>query len=114
MKGANIGSMNRRFTFQHQVSVGKTEFNTDKKKEWQDIPVDPTVWGSLENKPGAEPVEADRVTFKQSTTIRIRYRKDLKTGMSFLFDDTRYFIDSIIEPKGFYKVYSEIVAHQSE
>jgi SPP1 family predicted phage head-tail adaptor len=114
MKGANIGAMNRRFTFQHQVSLGNTDFNTNKKKEWQDIPTNPGVWGSLENRPGAEPVEADRVTFKQSTTVRIRYRADLNTAMSFLFDGTRYFIDSIIEPRGFKKVYLEIVAHQSE
>jgi SPP1 family predicted phage head-tail adaptor len=114
MKGANIGTMNRRFTFQHQVSVGTTEFNTNKKKEWQDIPTNPLVWGSLENRPGAEPVQADRVAFRQSTTVRIRYRTDLTTAMSFLFDDTRYFIDSIIEPRGFKKVLLEIVAHQSE
>lgn len=113
LKGVNIGSMDRRITFQYKPEI-ETEFNSTKKGDWKDIPVYPLTWASIEHRPGNEVVNGNRVSFNQVTVARIRYRSDLKTEMSFLLEGVRYMITSIIEAKGTRKTALEIQAFRSE
>lgn len=113
LRGINIGVMDRRVTFQYKPEM-ETEFNSTKKGDWTNIPTSPVTWASVDNHPGNEVVNGNRVSFDQVTIIRIRYRSDLKTDMSFLLDGVRYMITSIIETKGTRRTALDIQAFRSE
>lgn len=115
MKGIRIGELNTPVTFQEKVKQGKTEFNTAKTTDWQDIASVPTVKCKVKTMAtGGEHVEHGRLANTQGITIWIRYRTDLKATMSFVIDGVRHYISDVCNPPDYRKVLTRIDARKSE
>lgn len=104
--GIRIGKLDRKITIQDPVYVNN-DHNEDTIADWTEIA---RVWAKTEQRQGSEVVDADRVTYYETTFFTIRYRDDLNVRMRIIFQSVPYRIFSITEPKGTRKGYMEIAA----
>lgn len=101
-----IGKLDRRITIQEPV-YATNDHNEDEISDWSNVV---SVWARAEQKQGSEVVDADRVTYYETTIFTIRYRSDLNVRMRVVFQSIPYRIFSIVEMKGSRKGYMEISA----
>lgn len=104
--GVQIGKLDRKITFQEPV-YENNDHNEDKIIDWDNVV---SVWAKTEQKQGSEVVDADRVTYYETTIFTIRHRTDLNVRMRIIFQSVPYRIFSIAEHKGSRKGYMEIAA----
>jgi SPP1 family predicted phage head-tail adaptor len=101
-----VGKLDRRITIQEPV-YGTNEHNEKVISSWSNVA---TVWARVEQKQGSEVVDADRLTYYETTIFTIRYRSDLNVQMRIIWDSIPYRIFSITEHKAARKGYMEIAA----
>lgn len=102
----SVGELDRRITIQEPV-YENNDHNEDEITGWTDVV---TLWARAEQRQGSEVVDADRVTYYETTVFTIRYRTDLNVRMRVIFDSAPYRIFSITEHKASRKGYMEIAA----
>lgn len=102
----SIGKLDRKITIQEPV-YANNDHNEDKIIDWETVV---SVWAKSEQRQGSEVVDADRVTYYETTIFTIRYRSDLNVRMRIVFQSIPYRIFSITEYKGTRKGYMEIAA----
>lgn len=101
-----VGRLDRKITIQEPV-YENNDHNEDEIIDWESFV---SVWARAEQKQGSEVVDADRVTYYETTIFTIRHRTDLNVRMRIIFDSVPYRIFSITEHKGARKGYMEIAA----
>lgn len=101
-----IGKLDRKITIQEPV-YSTNDHNEDEISGWSNVV---SVWARAEQKQGSEVVDADRVTYYETTIFTIRHRTDLNVRMRIIFQSVPYRIFSITEHKGARKGYMEIAA----
>lgn len=104
--GVQIGKLDRKITFQEPV-YANNDHNEDEITDWENVV---SVWAKTDQKQGSEVVDADRVTYYETTIFTIRHRTDLNVRMRIIFQSVPYRIFSIVEHKGSRKGYMEIAA----
>lgn len=104
--GIRIGKLDRKITIQEPV-YANNDHNEDEIVDWGNVA---TVWAKTEQRQGSEAVDADRVTYYETTIFTIRHRTDLNVRMRIVFQNEPYRIFSITEHKGTRKGYMEIAA----
>lgn len=104
--GVRIGKLDRKITIQEPVYT-TNDHNEDEISDWDNVA---TVWAKTEQRQGSEVVDADRVTYYETTIFTIRYRADLNVRMRIIFQSIPYRIFSIVEHKGSRKGYMELAA----
>lgn len=80
------GTLRRRVTIQEQVST--QDASGQPVDTWNPIATNPTVWASVEDLSGKEALRDGAFTAQITTTVTMRYRSDLKSGMRIV-DGTR-------------------------
>ena len=101
-----VGKLDRRITIQEPV-YGINDHNEKVISSWSTVE---TVWAKAEQRQGSEVVDADRLTYYETTIFTIRYRSDLNVRMRIIWDSVPYRIFSIVEHKSSRKGYLEIAA----
>ena len=101
-----VGNLDRRITIQEPVYT-TNDHNEDEITDWSNVA---TVWASASQKQGSEVVDADRVTYYETTIFTIRHRTGLNVRMRIILDTVPYRIFSITEHKSSRKGYLEIAS----
>lgn len=92
-----IGKLDRRITFQEEVSSTNTH-NEAEISEWQNVV---TVWANVRDvdiAPNREYFIAEQITPRRTLQFTIRYRSGLNEKMRILFDGQYFGIVSINYP----------------
>lgn len=110
-----IGQLDQRIRIQEPV-ITDGSAGSDIVSSWADVV---TVWASVTQRLGGESMEADRLTYNESTLFTIRYREGLNVRMRVVLGTFAYQIVSITqkyfdrhrggERKGFLEIVGEIV-----
>jgi SPP1 family predicted phage head-tail adaptor len=91
-----IGHLDRRITLiQPIITTGDS--NEDKVTGWEVLDSTPDVWAEKIENSGRTLVDADRVTFSQTTSWIIRFREDLNVRNRLVFNTKVYEIFNISE-----------------
>ena len=89
-----IGHLDRRITLiQPIITTGDS--NEDKVTGWEVLDSTPDVWAEKIENSGRTLVDADRVTFSQTTSWIIRFREDLNVRNRLVFNTKVYEIFNI-------------------
>ena len=91
-----IGRLDRRVTFQFKLK-GDNESNEDAEIGWENIPTDPTVWASKNERGGNESYRADKLTDYLNVEFVVRYRTDITPRNRIVCEGIPYNILSITE-----------------
>lgn len=102
----SVGELDRRITIQEPV-YENNDHNEDEITGWTDVV---TLWAKAEQRQGSEVIDADRVTYYETTIFTVRHKTDLNVRMRVIFDSAPYRIFSITEHKASRKGYMEITA----
>jgi SPP1 family predicted phage head-tail adaptor len=108
-----VGKLDRKVTIQQPVYT-TNDHNEDEITSWATVA---TVWASAEQRQGNEVIDADRLTYYETTIFTIRHRDDLNVRMRIIWGSTPYRIFSITEHKssrkGFLSIASEVVDNET-
>lgn len=108
----DIGRLDRRITIQQPVYT-TNDHNEDEITSWETVT---TVWARVEQRQGSEVIDADRLTYYETTIFTIRYRTGLNVRMRVILDSIPFRIFSITEHqssrKGFMSIAGEIVDNE--
>ena len=91
-----IGRLDRLITFQFKLK-GENESNEDAETGWENIPTDPTVWASKNERGGNEAYRADKLTDYLNVEFVCRYRNDITPRNRVVCEGIPYNIISITE-----------------
>lgn len=104
-----IGKLDRRIVIQAPV-YENNDHNEDTITDWQTIA---TVWARAEQRQGSEVIDAERLTYYETTLFTIRHRTDLNVRMRVVFGTVPYRIFSITEHEsgrnGYMVIASEVM-----
>lgn len=101
-----IGKLDRRIIIQSPV-YENNDHNEDEITGWTTVA---TVWAQAEQKQGSEVIDAERLTYYETTILTIRHRTDLNVRMRVIMDTIPYRIFSITEHQSSRKGYMVIAA----
>ena len=108
-----IGKLDRRITIQQPVYT-TNDHNEDEITSWTTVA---TVWARTEQKQGNEVVDADRLTYYETTVFTIRHRDDLNVRMRIVWNTIPYRIFSIAEHessrKRFLSIAGEVIDNET-
>jgi len=105
----NIGRLDRLLTFEEKVKT--INGSNEELFTWQFLK---KKWAAVIDKPGDETVQADKITFVNTTSFITRYDSQLSVENRILYNDLVYEIISITESQETRKGQFEIVAQQVE
>lgn len=94
---SSIGKMDRRITFQQEVSANN-EFNEIEVSGWEDVV---TVWAQVQDEDSTVNREAyisDQMTALRTLNFIIRYRTGLTEKMRIEYNGQYFGIRAIVEP----------------
>jgi SPP1 family predicted phage head-tail adaptor len=83
--GIKAGPLNQRITIQRPAVVVDPASGEPVVSVWEDLPVDPEVWASIETMKGMEYLASAEFHAGVTTRIRVRWREDLTSAMRVVF-----------------------------
>lgn len=104
--GVQIGKLDRRIIIQSPV-YENNDHNEDQITGWENVV---TVWARADQRQGNEVIDAERLTYYETTLFTIRHRTDLNVRMRIIFGTVPYRIFSITEHESSRNGYMVIAA----
>jgi len=83
--GIKAGPLNQRITIQRPIVTVDSDSGEPVVTAWEDLPVDPEVWATIETMKGLEYLASAEFRPGVTTRIRVRWRDDLTSSMRVVF-----------------------------